>query len=1228
MVSLADNSIVTVAGVPGMRGEDDGDATSARFRGPEGMDWLDEERTQILICDRENDVIRLYDTISNEVFTLAEVTGRGGRGDDGNSPTFIRPTNIIVDQSSGFAFVAQTGAIRRLDTTSFEVTNLAGNGDSSFADGEAQDARLGIVEGIYLHRGILYFSDNNNNQFSSLRALDLTEEIVFTIGGLGTPSAPRDIVVTGGTGMAGDPAIIYYGDIERNTITKLQFQIEQGVNNTSIEDVVGAPFVDGMSGGIGMEARLTSPQAMILDEETATIYLGVSGGLFQITGHIPSQSPSSSPNTAFPTTIAPTQNPTSISPTENPTLAPTSTPTQNLAGLTRLFSNLELIESYPPWSSLIDVTGGGRRSFTLTNNLAGRPIVRLLCTSGDMGTFLLSLQADISDGDIVEIPNMSGSDEIILEYGEHAAYEVRAVYTFDHRPRASSVRCQVNSVPSFSGLPSSSFITEEIDIAVTIKEVTWPIVTDWLVEIDGVMRSSLIGGEPSSASYSVSLNTGTRIVALSDPDQGGIFGTESYNCPNVSVGGVDAFVESCLPGSVTFITPNFTELCTLGVECGYQQIVIKNSDGLLRPGMTTETYGGTLRCPGECTLDGLGFFYAEQCQGDFTSPLECAQIQNDPTNCAFGLGDRCRLCPENAYCPGGLRAWPKAGYWTADESIGTVARCPPPSIERCRGWDIPASESECGNGYTGSLCSSCTNGFFEQLSECVRCPEKSEGAIQLGVLIGGALVLFIVVYTCLRKSKIGDGRKEFRELATWQAKDFVIWTVLVLQLFTLVTSTASANAPAAKVVLAWVNIASFDFQAVGPECYSSNSEAFTREYVIFSIVLSALFLVPLLSSDVTEFFRLDRILSKFAKNMRGYIFTALTALYTPATFLGAGAVHCIESNEENRQQVFVSWANPNFECAGKDHRPVMILGLLVLTLHSVCFPIWSYVKIRGVYNSDERDKKLQARHYKKFFGDDYLPGYYWVLHAQMALAFTLCMTRVFLSAFNTAKQGAKLALNVTVLTGFMTLLLVLRPHVRHMRWKLPVQMSLLVLIIFASFLDLLNYLSVEDGTVSPAFVEGFSYFVLAFAMLNFMLLGYSFWFVVVHEKKHDFYAYHFLLQREGWKAPSLSFRANKKDVMVAMMNDNKSRSISAGEYDGEDKSGGPSHELMHFQTQGGGGSIRTPGSTTPNSYSSRRNPHHGRIGSVLTVESIDESKLTSMRNTGISNPIASSPPQA
>eukprot|EP00466_Bigelowiella_natans_P017014 jgi/Bigna1/91869/estExt_fgenesh1_pg.C_1260016 len=1094
-------------------------------------------------------------------------------GGEGFTFGLDRAYEFAIDLPKKYAYITDSTYVHRMSIADFRLSQFVGTSSSGSADGTGKDATIYEARGITIFNEFLYFSDED-----TIRRINTTNAEVTTIISdavdrrLHSPIA-MDLV---GSGPA---STIYFLDRDDDRLRRLDLMT---LENT----IIAGQQTGGMgrSEGIGTNAIFEMPRALVLDPIRNIFFLGARGAIFEVSSLItsapsvsstdtptasPSESPSSSPRstptitpTALPTcsptsiptatptcmpsisstTLPPSLSPSSLTPhttapTSHPSLSPsTFAPTESLSLLARSSSLIILSESYPPWAP-VDVSGSGSTRFSITNQLLGNPSIFISC--------------DTLDQQIARLTPSEGFDQsqTFLESGQSIEYDVRSVYNPDHEQRMTQIVCAVDGVDGGS---------EQFEVPVIIRDVAWPIITDWLIDVNGRKTSSVFSTGNGNSAYSVTLNTATRIVALANPIYGGFVNTM---CPNITVGGIPAAIESCSELNVTFITPTFTDLCDVQ-DCGYHTIEISNPDGLHRTGSSDQSLGGYLLCPGQCSIEGLGFFYTDQCQG-FTSPLECAQIQNNVEGCAFGVGDSCRPCDRNAYCPGGVRMWPRQGFWTANERVGHVNKCPAPSQVRCQGWSFVDSESECGEGYTGTLCSSCDDGFYEELGICRRCPSRTGSIFRVAILCAIAIIVFIIVYLCLKFSKVSEGKPELKPLVTWQAKDFAIWTILMLQHFALVTSTATATAPATAAVLSWMNIASLDFQAVGPECFSRNSDAFAKEYAVFSSILVAMALLVLSSGTLGMKKVLNILQGSFGqhlRSLRGYIFVFSIAMYTPSTFLGAGSVYCIDSNEEGRGKTLVSWVNPNFDCAGTEHAPVMALGISVLILHSIFFPIWSFIKVRSVYIRGNLNNKFMRLHYRKFFGDDFLPPYYWMLHCQMALIFVLCMTRVFLSTNNKLNQIVKLIINGSAIALFSSLLIKLRPHVRHMAWKFPVQLSILNLLVLVSILEYLNFLFAEEKLISRGIVE---------ALSNFVLFGYCFWFVAFRKKGRDYYQQHFMLQKRGRlsamsilsnsarsKLPQLSFaRPISVSKAGSMFPNNDTSSMAAHDKKAEDVSG-------------------------------------------------------------------------
>jgi len=713
-------------------------------------------------------------------------------------------------------------------------------------------------------------------------------------------------------------------------------------------------------------------------------------------------------------------------------------------------------------------------------------------------------------------------------------------------------------------------------VAGTVNEVLWPTVDEILFVNPKTNETE--SAMDDSGNLILTLNRASQLTLVTRSDVG-VLGASDYTtnqelCPLVMIGGIQANVTSCSWTNVSLITPTFFEVCegkSDNEECGYQPVTVSTRETMFNDGRK----GASIVCPGgPCTFGGSGIFYTGTCASEFNDFLDvdkCDDLrEEDQSRCAFGLGDDCRRCEPNAFCPGGYRMWPWPGHWTSGEDSGVIIRCPPPALARCLGWNAGRSQYDCGEGFDGYVCNQCADGYYEQLGECLKCPDDREGAVRLVVLLVGAAVLFCVLYACVRLAIGYESDAKTKELISWQAKDFVIWALLQVQAFSLVVSSVGANAREATSLFAWISVAAFDFQAVGPECFDNGARLFLREYILLSIAVLACIVLAVLQNNRTE----GRV--PYRNFIRNKGFALMTALYAPCTFLSLSVTYCIRSKDGNGNDVALAWVNPNLKCFQGDHLPVAALGATSCLCLTIFYPIWLFNKLRGILNkaTDFRTLagKLRAQQYRRFFGDDFYPDYFWVLHSNFILILTICATRVYLSAENKELQIAKLSLDLFVISLHGSLIIFLRPYVRHMSWKAPVQICLLVLLALAAVLDYFNFLVTSgetDVVISTETVEALSYLVFGVGLFNFLVLAIAFYYVVLHPKSRHYYQDHFLLQRQGHLLTKGSVITRKHKSMQSAIGEQK---MELGRYNSyKDIGRSPSQVRSHMRS-----SIPTP----------------------------------------------------
>ena len=213
-------------------------------------------------------------------------------------------------------------------------------------------------------------------------------------------------------------------------------------------------------------------------------------------------------------------------------------------------------------------------------------------------------------------------------------------------------------------------------------------------------------------------------------------------------------------------------------------------------------------CPPNCIGRESGGLVAVsvRCRGFTTGPACLDWDTAHSQNCGFGYGGECNRCPENAACPGGARAWPGPGFWTANEAAGILYMCLPPSSERCKGWSIARGKVRCGSGYDpeSPLCSGCARGYMQRGLQCVPCPKPSSSSgfsITTTLILALTtlllfLLLFFLVLTCIMHRTFKISRLPVsRCLAPRISAEAIVWLLGTLQIFLQIARTPTHGLP-------------------------------------------------------------------------------------------------------------------------------------------------------------------------------------------------------------------------------------------------------------------------------------------------------------------------------------------------------------------------------------------------------------------------------------------------
>jgi len=177
-------TIVNTAGTAGYAG-DGGAATAARIDWPTGL--CVRSTGEVIISDTNNSCLRQV-SITNSISTLPMTVGPGLNAPDGAAAFYDSA------QKKPFLYMADSGnhRIRMLDTVTNTLVTVAGTGTagSSGDGGQATTARLNSPSAVALDAsGNLYIADTGNHK---IRKVTKATGIIATVAGTGTAGSTGD----------------------------------------------------------------------------------------------------------------------------------------------------------------------------------------------------------------------------------------------------------------------------------------------------------------------------------------------------------------------------------------------------------------------------------------------------------------------------------------------------------------------------------------------------------------------------------------------------------------------------------------------------------------------------------------------------------------------------------------------------------------------------------------------------------------------------------------------------------------------------------------------------------------------------------------------------------------------------------------------------------------------------------------------------------------------------
>lgn len=263
---IANDEVVTLAGLAGATGSQDGKGSVARFAEPLGVAV---NNGVVYVADAANHTIRQI-TADGTVTTLAGLAGTSGSADGtGAAARFNRPFRIALD-GAGVLYVSDTGnhVIRKV-TPAGVVSTLAGKaGTSGSADGTGLSATFFAPEGIAVDaNGNVFVADDGNQTIRKIYPDGVVTTFAGTAGKAGivdgTGAAAR---FTYPVGLSFDSENNLYVTDSGNSV------LRRITPRGSVTTLAGSPGLPGNTDGTGSSAQFTAPSGVAVDN-SGNIYV-------------------------------------------------------------------------------------------------------------------------------------------------------------------------------------------------------------------------------------------------------------------------------------------------------------------------------------------------------------------------------------------------------------------------------------------------------------------------------------------------------------------------------------------------------------------------------------------------------------------------------------------------------------------------------------------------------------------------------------------------------------------------------------------------------------------------------------------------------------------------------------------------------------------------------------------------------------------------------------------
>ncbi|HAS40916.1 MAG TPA: hypothetical protein DCS93_10570 [Microscillaceae bacterium] len=216
-------NIIAGSGEWGYSG-DDSLATNAILNTPFSL--TTDAQGNLYFTDTNNGLIRKIDAVTGIISNVSGVAKNGLKG----------PYSLFLDSSDNIYFIDRESKIKKLNTSTKEITHIGGTGWNSFPNfgysgdnGLAKQAKLKYPDGIALDaQGNIYFADTQNH---CVRKIDQNTGIITTVAGIGESGfsgdgglATQAQLHTPTSVVVDELGNLYIADSENNRIRKVALQ--------------------------------------------------------------------------------------------------------------------------------------------------------------------------------------------------------------------------------------------------------------------------------------------------------------------------------------------------------------------------------------------------------------------------------------------------------------------------------------------------------------------------------------------------------------------------------------------------------------------------------------------------------------------------------------------------------------------------------------------------------------------------------------------------------------------------------------------------------------------------------------------------------------------------------------------------------------------------------------------------------------------------------------------